>query len=87
MDYRSPNLEKATRSRIKHLDRAWQGRQAGKEGREGGVLQVAEAGAMEMANGGEVDKSRWKKGGREGGREGGKEGGREGGRDKEISVL
>jgi len=81
MDYRSPDLEKATRSRIELLDTAWQERQqAGEGGREGGVGQAAaEAAAAAAAvetNGGEVDKGRWKEGGREGGKEGGKRGAR-----------
>ncbi|KAM3572725.1 hypothetical protein VYU27_005304 [Nannochloropsis oceanica] len=57
MDYRSPTLEKATRSRIEHLDRTWHERQAGEGGGEGGVLQAvgAGAGAMEI-KGEEIEK-------------------------------
>jgi len=73
MDYRSPTLEKATRSRIEHLDRTWHERQAGEGGGEGGVLQAVGAGAMEI-KGEEIEKGRWKKDEGTGGGPSGREG-------------
>ena len=78
MDYRSPDLEATTRSRIESLHTAWQTQQ-----RKGGVEEEGGLGeGMGASPDAGVDRGGWGKEGRkEGERDGRKEGGRKGGKE------
>jgi hypothetical protein len=71
MDYRSPDLEATTRSRIESLHTAWQTQQRKRGVEEEGGLGEG-MGASPDAG---VDRGGWREGRKEGRREGGRKGG------------